>query len=217
MVKHRWIVLIPLVMLLLPVGARAEGVELAGFAGFRFSDELEGGYDGFSDDYVDYEVDNGPSYGVNLTFPLSKHFMLELLWSRQNTDLYEDWSYGQDVYLGEIDVDYYQIGLVYQWRLARMRPFVVAGVGAAELNPDPPALRDETYFATSWGGGAKFPVGQHFAVQLEGRLFATWLDEDDDRWCCGDCHHGHCWHHDWDDDDDVFVQNEIRLGLVWIF
>jgi len=216
MLKYRWIVLMVIVVLS-PTVAQAQNVELAAFAGFRFSSDLEGGYDWDHHEFVDYDVDNGPSYGVNLSFPLSKHFLLELLWSRQSTDLMEEERlFGDEPQVGDIDIDYYHVGVVYQWHRDKIRPYVLASVGATELSPDPADLRSETYFSTAWGGGVKFLVSEHFGVQVEGRLFATLLDDyDDDDWDW-DCHHGDCcWH--CDDKRDVFAQHEIRVGLMWCF
>ncbi|MCP4658607.1 MAG: porin family protein [bacterium] len=216
MLKYRWIVLL-LIIMLSPTVTQAQDIELAAFAGFRFSSDLEGGYDWEYDEFVDYDVDNGPSYGLTVSFPLSKHFLLELLWSRQNTDLTEQGTlFGDQFRVGDIDIDYYHVGVVYQWRLEKIRPFVLASIGATELSPDPAGLHSDTYFSTGWGGGVKFLVSEHFGVQLEGRLFATFLDDydnDDWDWDCG--HHDCCW--GCDDNRDVFAQNEFRVGLIWCF
>ncbi len=212
MLKCRWIIL-ALIVLSWPAMAAAEGNELTVFGGYRFSEGFDA-WDWYhwNPNYRELDVEPDLNYGLIYSWAVSKRFRLELMWDHQTADLYERGGiFGQDLELGDIDIDYYHVGVVFQWPLQKIQPFVVQSLGATRLAPDATGYFGETYFSLGLGGGVKIPVSEHFGVRLEGRLYTTVLDNDRD-WC-----HDHgCW--GWNDDEwDVFVQNELRFGFMWTF
>lgn len=130
----------------------------------------------FQDDEAgrDYELDEAGAYGLRLNLLAEANTQYELGWSRQTTalDLRAVPSVGERI---DLDVDYYQLGGTYQWDGNRLRPFMVATLGAARYAPEPAEIDAETYFAFSIGGGWQLRPTSRLGLRLEGRFYGTWL------------------------------------------
>jgi len=216
--RWRWFVFLMLITLL-PAAAWAQKFEISPFAGLRYGGEFGDEWDDFY--WADLEVDDGPSYGLTLGFSVTKAVQVELMWSRQSTELVETAGlFEGEVELFDLDVDYYHVAVLYQWTPGHVRPFVVASLGATAFHPEPWDLDDETRFSSSFGGGVKVMVGENFGLRLEGRFFSTFVDEDEDAFCdcgCSSCGHCDCHGHRRHWDDDYLFQGEVRAGLIFAF
>ena len=188
-------------MLLVASAAAAENVEVTPFVGFQLG--------GWSTDWWDWDghdadVEESFTYGLLVDFAITPHAQIELLYSRQDTELESYRHRGRD-----IDVEYFQIGFLWQFRpREEIRPFVVGSLGVASFDPE--GGGGETGFATSVGGGVKMFFSEHLGVRLEGRVYSALYDEDelfDDR-------HGHH-HYYWD--SSSFVQLDFNAGLIFRF
>ncbi|MEM9594134.1 MAG: outer membrane beta-barrel protein [Acidobacteriota bacterium] len=193
---------------LLATAAHAGGVEITPFVGQRFGGEFT---DEFADLFFDIEVDDGESTGVAVAFDTGVNWQLELMWSHQESELVETGFLLPDLRLFDIDVDYYHVGMLYQWRPGQIQPFVVGSIGATNFGPGPSDLSDETRPSVSLGGGVKIMFNEHFGLRFEARGFSTIVETDDDIFCdefLDDCR-GY--------DDEYFFQGEARAGLVLRF
>ncbi|MEM7482237.1 MAG: outer membrane beta-barrel protein [Acidobacteriota bacterium] len=190
--------------------ALAQSFEITPFAGYRFGGE----FDRFDNDFFgigrDVEVDEGASYGVMVDFAVNPAVAVELLASRQQTELrLEGGIFEPDARLFDLDVDYYHVGGRYQWTPGQVQPFVVVSAGVTQLSPDNGGS-DETYFSASFGGGAKIAFSDHVGLRFEGRLFTTVVDEEDEVFC----DRRFCYEYD---DGEYLYQGEGIVGLVFTF
>lgn len=64
---------------------------------------------------------------------------------------------------------------------ARVVPFIGFGLGLTRLLPKAQGLSDETRFSASFAGGARFWLGKHVGIRVEGRNFLTVFDRNSDR------------------------------------
>lgn len=157
---------------------------------------------------ADLEVEDSAAYGVTLDIPLSSSFQLELLASRQSSELGLDGGlfYGSDGF-ADIDVSYYHVGVLWQWGDRRVSPFFTMSAGVTNLNPDLPGASSEDRFSLSLGGGVKVFFSENVGLRLEGRGFFTDLggsDEWNDDYNC------------WNDDcyGNEFSQGQASVGLI---
>ncbi len=115
-----------LLLLALPAVATAQTTfELTPFWGYR----LDADFEDF-DHHESFELDDDRSWGLVLGYNLNRHVQIELLWSRQETVLFEDFGFA-DLPLYELDVDYYHAGVSYAFGAGQARPFVVATLGVS--------------------------------------------------------------------------------------
>jgi len=159
---------------LIPVATFAQParVELTPFAGYR----SEATVDSSSDLGLNRSVrfDSSAFYGVALDLPLSHHWQLELLANRQKTSLSFDHPLLSSAQkLGDITLDYYQAGFLYQWGRGQVNPYVVATVGAARLDPDFPQVSSDDYFAGSFGAGVKVFFNPNIGLRFDARGYWT--------------------------------------------
>lgn len=200
-----------------PSIASAQSVEITPFIGYRFGGDFETDSSFFLDTF-DVEVEESASFGAMLDFSVTRNFQIELLFSRQESELVEGRGGGlfepnTDFILFDIDVDYYHIGTLWQWTPGQVRPYVVFSLGATRLSPDAAGLDDETKFSTSFGTGLKLMFSRNVGIRLDARLFTTFIDEDDDDFCFDD-DDDFCYRYD---DSDYLVQGEVSGGLVLAF
>lgn len=203
-----------LVLLAGALSASAQPViEITPTVGYRFGGTLH------AEDATNLEreadLEDGVSYGLVIDLPVSKHVQIELLADHQSTGLEESTLFAPARNDFDLDVNYYQVGVLGQWPTGRVTPFVVGTIGLASLDPKDSAFSSSQRFSTSFGAGVKLPLSSVVAIRLEGRTFWTYTgdtDWDDD----DDCHHHDC-DDDWDDDSAGLFQAQLRLGVTLSF
>lgn len=151
--------------------------EITPFAGYRLGGTFEDDETG-----DELKLEDSSSFGMSLNMRAEANTQYELTYSHQATDI--DVS---DVLPGasdlDIDLDYLQIGGTYLWDGNVARPFLVATIGIAHLDPDASDLDSETYFAFSVGGGWKVFPTRRLGLRLEGRFYGTVLESDSAVFC----------------------------------
>ena len=195
------------------VWAQAGSVEITPMVGYRWGGELSGednpalGYDA--------SLEDSASYGLVIDIPVSYHVQIEFSADHQSTGLEEDTLFTPSEHAFDLDVNYYHIGVLGQWPVGHVTPYVVGALGVADLRPERAGFSDSQRFSTSLGGGIKIALAEHVAFRLEAR--GTWSDTSDEEWGWDDesCEH----HHDdceWNHNEDL-VQGQIRVGITFWF
>jgi len=201
-----------LVALPVTAAAQSHAIEITPTIGYRWGGTIKADDNSLLD--FDAEVDDGVSYGFMVDFPVTRHFQIELLADRQQTSLGRGGLFEPREFGFDLDITYYQIGGLFQWTPGRTRPYLVFGVGVADIDPDVPGVGGDTRASASIGGGIKVLLNEHVAFRLELRGF--WADTDDwdwedrhDHWdnCDDDCWHG----------NDDLAQGEVKVGVSFNF
>lgn len=179
-------------------------LEITPFLGYDFG----GSFEVFDFEFgaVDFELQDGESYGVIVDFPINRSFQVEAMVFRQPTTLEVDEGlFGPSFELTDIDIDYLQGGILWQGSLGQVKPFFGGGIGLARMNPDISELDSETRFAFNIGGGVKTFFTPHFGLRVEGRLLVISLpEEDEDLFCCRG-------------EDNALAQGHVAVGLIFAF
>ncbi|NLW67200.1 MAG: outer membrane beta-barrel protein [Bacteriovoracaceae bacterium] len=173
--KHGVTVFLMLVLTAVPCRlCRAVELEVTPLVGYTFGESFEEGYTG-----TDLDLEEGISLGAAIDFPLDQGRQVEFYYSRQATELEAGGGIPTDEVLFDIDVHYIQIGGTYTWRdEGELRPFIVGTLGVTHFDPEPSGLSSRTRFSLGLGGGAKAYITERFGLRLEGRGFATLIDDD---------------------------------------
>ena len=184
--------------------------ELTPTVSYNFGGTLSG--EGIDFDYFNFDLEarDSEAFGVTFGIPLSPWAQIELLASRQRTELeYDDGLFGGNLGVADFDVSYYHVGGLFQWGNGQVHPFFVASLGVANLNPDVPGTSAENKFSGSIGGGVKIFFTDNIGLRLEGRGFWTVLDGNngDYHWQddCYSCDYGYT---------NSFDQGQASAGLI---
>ncbi len=199
--------------------AQEANVEITPFIGYRWGGEIDS-VDSLFD--VDLKVESHNSFGLLVDIPLTKHFQLELLADRQSTSMAEEGPlFSPDLNTINVDVDitYYQVGLLWQWDIRRVKAFVATGIGIAEIDPRFSLAKNEEKLSASLATGIKTQLSKHLGLRVEARGFwsdtASGWDWDWDWDWDEDCQPD-CWEGGWNGRIDL-LQAEISVGLIVSF
>ncbi len=152
------------------------------------------------------EIDEGSAFGLVVGIPLGNVVTLELLANRQETELLaDDGLFSNETVIADVDIDYYHVGVAFEFGGGQVHPFVAASLGVARITVDLPGTTDEDRPSGSLGGGVKIFFGEHFGLRLEGRGYYIALDDDEDRDNDDDR---------WENEDSV-TQAEASVGLIF--
>lgn len=127
------------------------------------------------------EVPAALSYGLTLEYAMGRNLNLELIWSRQGSELKAGFLQtppeGRAERITSLEVDSLQIGALWMlgYEGARLRPYLDLLVGATRLSPDGP-LEDLTRLSASVGGGAKLLLSNALGARLGFRFMPVYLN-----------------------------------------
>ena len=191
-----------------PATAQRSGqYELTPFGGYTFG----GDFDVFDFEFgvVNFELDDSFSYGVLFDIPINRFLQIEIMAAQQSTDLVIDEGlFAADFEVAEVDVETLQVGVLWQANIGQAKPYLTAGLGIAQLDPDVPGLDTETRPAFSLGGGVKTFFTNNFGLRFDARLMVIVLDTDSqsDFDCCR-----------FDDDSSDITQGQASVGFIIAF
>jgi len=201
-----------LALLFAPAAAFAGGAgtfELTPTVSYNFGGTINGEDSTLSN--FDLQAKDGEAFGITFDIPLSPWAQIELLASRQRTDLeYDQGLFGGNTGIADFAVSYYQVGGLFQWGNGQIHPYVVASLGIANLDPNVDGARAENRFSGSIGGGIKIFFTDNIGLRLEGRGFWTVLDGNNNDYSWGDNCHRNCDY----GYANTFDQGQASAGLI---
>jgi hypothetical protein len=207
MLKKILLLLVLFLVLPAPITTAETKLEITPFWGYRLGGDFQDLASG-----AEIDIEESSSYGIILDIPLSGEGQLEILWSRQETEL-DSGGFLTTNPLFNIDLDYLHVGGVYNWGYDddKVRPFLLGSLGVTLFRPEPDELGSETQFSAGIGGGVKLFAGENIGFRFEGRGYTTFLNTDADAIFCGP---GGCFI---GVSSDILWQFEARVGLILAF
>jgi hypothetical protein len=179
---------------------------------------LAGTASNYASDFVEsLEVPAALSYGLTLEYAIGRNLNLELIWSRQGSELKAGFLQtppeGRAERITSLDVDSLQIGALWMlgYEGARLRPYLDLLVGATRLSPEGP-LEDLTRLSASVGGGAKLLLSDAVGARLGFRFMPVYLSSTGGYATC-DPWFG-CYSY-WD--EDYLFQWDVHTGITLRF
>jgi opacity protein-like surface antigen len=176
------------------VPAFAQGrVEVSGFVGFSIADGVDGNaiLAGDGNIYDTVEPDDSAVYGFTVGFLAGEGAEFGFRWAQQPTSLLISGT--TETNIGDMSINSYHGYFAYNFGEAdaRMRPFVLIGLGATSFGSVTvnTGLRDfttngETQFSTTWGGGVKIFPNPRVGVRLAVEWTPTYIKTDTAGWWC---------------------------------
>jgi len=164
-------------MFFAPPSARAQGIELSPYVGYRAGDVFD-----ITVPAAYSTVDRMPAVGVVLDVPLWEGLQVEGIFSHQAVSIlaYPD-SFSPPARLHGA-VDHWEGGALQEYSGGAVRPFLtgVLGITRYAIEAD-----NEIRFTLGGGGGVKLFPAKHIGVRLDGRVYATFLDAETTGGICG--------------------------------
>jgi hypothetical protein len=168
---------VALSIVLTPAGLAAQRIEITPFGGFQFGGNLrvQSG---------DLSVSSGLNYGFTFDISFAPGGKIEFLYSRQKTDLkLEDGTTGAVSTLFDMAVEFIHVGVVYEWDLEKVKPFVVLTGGVTRTVPQGVDRESARWASGIFGGGAKTFISEQVGVKAQGRLAFSWVRAGDELFC----------------------------------
>ena len=186
---------------LAPHGQAQEGprVQLEPFAGLQYG----GSVDSLAFQAV-YKFGSGLVYGGTLDLSMSEAFRLELLYSRQATELSQG-----TLPSFEIGVERYMLG-IQEEKGEKTRYFGTALFGVTRFKPKDALLESLTKPALGFALGAKFMPAKNLGLRFEARGFLTFVDSGGGVLCAN----GTCI---FNFSGKTFWQGDLTGGLIFAF
>ena len=155
--------------------ARAQAVEIAPFAGYRFGGDFLEALTGVAQDF-----DGGPTLGAACDVPLHDGLSLEFLYSRQSTQIDAATPHGGPARI-HASSEYWHAGGLQELTPGAVRPFLTGTLGLTRIAAGGDA---EVRFSVGAGGGVKLRANDRVALRLDGRVVVTFMDADFTRVVC---------------------------------
>jgi len=202
--SFRPLLFVPLILLPHLLSAQSNAFELTPYYGYQSG----GSFDSNDRDYgrITFDIGDSSTWGATFGIPVGPHFQVELLYFRQSSDLkLARGAFTPGLPLGDVDLDVYHVGMLWQSIAGQVRPFVAMSAGLT--NVDPRLGSSQTEFSMSFGGGVKILFGDHLGVRIDGRFFFTDLGDNGPYYGC-------CYYYDGSSD---LVQGQVVGGLILRF
>lgn len=178
------IILVLVPALALPAVSYAEqAFEVAPFAGHRY-----GGSFVDANTAASLELTDTAGYGLLLDFDSEPHKQIEILLSRQNTQLSTAGTFTGNP-LFDLTIDYYHLGGLYMLPEGGeyLHPFVSGTIGLTRMAPKRSDLTTENHLSISIGGGTKIFLNRSVGLRFDVRGIYTMLNADTAVFCSGGC------------------------------
>ena len=182
-------------------------IEITPFGGYQWGGTASG-WEG------ELRIPSTGNWGIALNVDVRPETQLELCFTRQYSSLEVRW-YDYTMPREELfnmAVEYYHIGALQKLRgPGDFGPFTVLTIGATRFAPDSNEYGDEWLFSMAFGLGVKVPVGERFALRLQGRLLMPIQWAGGGLWCgTGGCGIGLS-------GGSSIIQGDVTAGLAIAF
>lgn len=188
----------------LAASAPAQGVEVSPFLGLGYT--TSGRLDRTAPGISALEVSGGLTWGGDATWFFNRRLGAGLSFARQESRLRVSTASGSGD-ISDLSIGQLHGSVTYQWGKedARLRPFALAGLGAAFLGTS--GIPGETKLSWAVGGGVKLRLSERTGIKLQARYAPTRLNDADAAPFCDPL--GFC--------SGTLKQSEFFAGLVLRF
>jgi len=121
------------------------------------------------------DLSGGLLYGVTLGWRVRPDGIVEIAWTRQDSEASGDLTSGPERF--DVTIDTVEFGGLWETRPGTMRPFLGLSVGATRLAGPEQESGEGWYFSGAISGGVRWLLGERAVFRLEGRGTGVLLSE----------------------------------------
>lgn len=160
---------------------QAQRVELQPFVGARFGGGFSVDNPDLGPDTLDINIASGFTWGGTVGFDVTDRVQVEFMYSRQESTLsFKD---GPDLFDASLAQYHGNVLIHFMARDARVRPYILFGLGATNLDPDQEGLEGATKFSFGVGGGLKLFIRNNVGARVQLRLTPTYVSDETALFC----------------------------------
>jgi hypothetical protein len=178
-------VLLTFIAMAAPAFSQEKRVEINPFFGYTFSDGVTVDPIAIGGQIFD-EVNpkSGIAFGIGFGVFVSENMEVGFLWARQDSVLEGKGTETRE--FADMSVNNYHAIFTYNFgeEDAKMRPFVLGGLGATSYSPGED-ISSETQFSSTWGGGVKGYASPNVGFSMMARFTPTYIKSDPAGYWCG--------------------------------
>lgn len=157
--------------------------------------QVNGGLDLSTAIFHNLDVQNAFARSAGISYEPSQRSAVEFMWTYSSADTVSQsmaGALGTKVF--SLDMNQYFWNFLFHFanREQRLRPFVLAGLGATTLGPAQNGVKGTSRFVFALGGGAKYNFTRHFGLRLQAKWSPTYLATTQSGYWC-DPAWGGCW------------------------
>lgn len=123
----------------------------------------------------DVDLAGGFLCGVTLGWRVRPDGILEIAWSRQESEASGDLTSGPERF--DVTIDTVEIGGLWETRPGVLRPFLGLALGGTRLAGPDQDFGDGWYLSGAISGGVRYFLGEHALLRLEGRAAGILLSD----------------------------------------
>lgn len=121
------------------------------------------------------DLSGGFLYGVTFGWRVRPDGIVEVAWTRQDSEASGDLTSGPERF--DVTIDTVEFGGIWETRPGSMRPFLGLSVGATRLAGPEQETGEGWYFSGAISGGVRWLLGERAVFRLEGRGTGIVLSE----------------------------------------
>ncbi|MCK5210740.1 MAG: hypothetical protein KAQ79_22070 [Cyclobacteriaceae bacterium] len=132
----------------------------------------------------DLQIKDVPDYGLGVDITMKRGTELEFLWISAQTHVkLKEYPSGFTKDLFDMNVHYFQVGVVQEMGRGKARPFIAFTIGATLFDAKDATLSDEWLASLTFGGGGKFDLSKSFGIRLQARILMPLIFSGGGLWC----------------------------------
>jgi len=178
--------------------------QLTPFVGYRFGGDFSNATDNST-----LRARGGASLGLVFNYVATGNSYYEATYSRQDSHI-------DGLTPFDLTIEYFHVGGMVEFGEPDTKgiPYFIATIGATHFTPRQAALSDATEFSAALGLGTRFPLSDRWALRVEGRVYATFLNSDSSIFCAINGSTNTCAIRI---RGNAFIQAQGAAGLEWKF
>jgi len=124
----------------------------------------------FGDELGTLDVTSSPMWGIEVDINVSPGGQVVLLYQRQDTELTYKPNFGVKQTVGDVAIEYWQIGALGGVQNGNIVAFGLMTLGATRIIPKFVGASDVWKFSMIFGVGAKIYLGERFGLRVQARM-----------------------------------------------
>jgi hypothetical protein len=143
-------------------------IEITPYVGYTWTSSIDVQIE---NEFGELDIESSTSWGAEIDVNIQSGGQLTLLYQRQDSELtFRPGSSRLKETIGDISVEYFQIGGIGGVQKGKVMPFSMFTIGATRLASKAPLSSDIWKFSLILGFGAKIYLSDHIGIRVQARL-----------------------------------------------
>ena len=147
--------------------SQSHTMEISPYGGYLWSGSADVRFD---DELGKLDVKSSPMWGIEVDINVMPGGQAVLLYQRQDSELTYQPNFGAKQTIGDVAIEYWQIGALGGTQNGNIMPFGLFTLGATRIIPKFAGGSDVWKFSMIFGVGAKIYLGERLGLRVQARM-----------------------------------------------